>query len=51
MDQLLTLYKELVAGATDDQILVHLTNLVSDAVALADATKQIVDAARARTVA
>ncbi len=49
MDQLLNLYTELVRGATDDQIVTHLTNLVQDAAAIAEATKQIIDQARART--
>ncbi len=48
MDQLLALYTELVKGASDDQIVTHLTNLVQDAAALADAVKTIVDQAKAR---
>ena len=49
MEQLLALYTELVRGATDDKIVEHLTNLVTDAAALSEAIKNIVDQARART--
>lgn len=48
MDQLLQLYTELLRGATDDQIVSHLTNFVQDSVALADAVSAVVNQARAR---
>lgn len=50
MEQLLALYTSLVQGATDDQIATHLTNLVSDAVELSDATTAIVERARQRNL-
>lgn len=50
MDQLIALYSELLRGANDEQIVTHVTNLVSDVAAMADAVKAVVDAARARNV-
>lgn len=48
MDQLVNLYVELVRGANDEQIVLHLSNLVQDAAAMADAVRKVIDQARER---
>ena len=51
MDQLIQLYADLIRGATDEQLPLHLNNLVTDAIAVAEAVKNVVDQARARLTA
>jgi len=51
MEELLNLYAELIKAATDEQVVTHLSNLVQDAGALAEAVKNVVEAARQRAQA
>jgi hypothetical protein len=46
MEQLLALYAELVRGAEDHQIPMHLNNLIQDAAVLTEAVKNVIDQAR-----
>ena len=46
MQELLAIYAEFIQAAEDHQIIPHLTNLLQDAAALADATKNVLDQAR-----
>lgn len=48
MDQLLSAYAEIIKGATDDQVVQHLSNLVQDAAALAAAIENVISQARGR---
>lgn len=46
MQELLAIYEEILRSAEDHQILPHLTNLLQDAAAMADATRNVLDQAR-----
>ncbi len=48
MQELLALYEEVIKAASDDQILPHLTNLVQDAAAMANAVAGVLDQARTK---
>ena len=48
MEELLQVYTELVKGANDAEIPLHLGNLIQDAATLAQAIKNVVEGARQR---
>lgn len=47
-EELLNVYTEVIKAATDDQIPVHLENLIKDAAAVADAVKSVMNEIRTR---
>jgi hypothetical protein len=51
MNELLAVYAEIVKAATDDQILQHLTNFLTDAKDLEVAVKAVIDQAKQRAAA
>lgn len=48
MDELLAIYDVFIRGAEDHQVIPHLRNFLQDAATLADATKNVIDQARAK---